>query len=76
MEENKGFIFERINYIILAVGVVVMALGFALMVGGASEDPNVFNPEVYSFRRITLAPIVIVLGLGIELLAIMYRPKK
>lgn len=73
--DNQGFIFERINYIILAVGVAVMALGFALMAGGASPDPEVFNPEVYSFRRITLAPIVIVAGLCIELVAIFYKAK-
>lgn len=74
--ENQGFIFQKENYIILAIGVVIMAIGFALMVGGDSPDPNVFNPEVYSFRRITLAPIVIILGLCVNLYAIFHRSKK
>ena len=60
----------------MGIGAVVMLLGLALMSGGKSSDPNVFNPkEVYSFRRITIAPILIVLGLMVEVYAIMKKPK-
>ena len=68
------FMFDKINYIIMAVGLVVLALGFFLMSGGATTDPNVFpKEEIYSARRITLAPMVILLGFGIELIAIFYK---
>ncbi|PSL48770.1 Protein of unknown function (DUF3098) [Chitinophaga niastensis] len=74
--ENSRPIFSKENYKFMLAGVVVIILGFLLMMGGNSDDPNVFKPEeVYSFRRITLAPIVIVLGLLIEVYAIMRRPK-
>ncbi len=69
-------IFPKENYKFMLAGIVVIVLGFLLMMGGDSSDPNSFKPEqVYSFRRITLAPIVIVLGLVIEVYAIMHRPK-
>ncbi|MFY0253496.1 DUF3098 domain-containing protein [Chitinophaga sp. 30R24] len=69
-------IFPKENYKFMLVGIVVIVLGFLLMMGGNSTDPNTFKPsEVYSFRRITLAPTVIVLGLLIEVYAIMRRPK-
>ena len=69
-------IFDRQNHLWMLIGGVVIVLGFLLMLGGKSADPNVFNKdEVYSFRRITLAPILIVAGLVIEIYAIMKRPK-
>jgi hypothetical protein len=70
------FIFTRTNYIIMIAGVAVILLGFLLMSGGATTDPNVFpKEEIYSFRRITLAPIVIMIGFGIEVVAILKGPK-
>ncbi len=70
------FIFDRTNYIIMITGVVVILLGFLLMSGGATTDMKVFpKEELYSFRRITLAPIVIMIGFGIEIVAILKRPK-
>ncbi len=70
------FIFDSTNYIIMAVGVVIILIGFMLMSGGATSDPNVFPKEdLYSFRRITLAPIVVMLGFAIEIYAILRRPK-
>lgn len=60
----------------MLIGVAVIALGFILMAGGGSEDPNVFNPEIYSFRRIRLAPTLVLIGLGIEIYAILLNPKK
>tara|TARA_B100000683_G_scaffold15383_1_gene15452 strand:+ start:7440 stop:7625 length:186 start_codon:yes stop_codon:yes gene_type:complete len=61
----------------MIVGVLVIALGFFLMAGGKSEDPNIFNPEeVYSFQRITVAPIVVITGFIIETYAIFHKAKK
>jgi hypothetical protein len=69
--------FGKENYTWIIAGLAVIALGLILMAGGKSEDPNVFNPkEVYSFRRITLAPILILLGLTLEVFAIFRKPKK
>jgi hypothetical protein len=69
-------VFAKDNFKIMIAGIAVIVLGFLLMLGGSSGDPNNFKPEeVYSFRRITLAPIVIVLGLLIEVYAIMRKPK-
>ena len=70
------FIFDKTNYIIMIAGVVIILLGFLLMSGGATTDMNVFpKEELYSFRRITLAPIVIMIGFAVEIVAILKRPK-
>lgn len=70
-----GFALEKENYILLAIGFGIIALGFILMAGGASEDPNTFSEEIFSFRRITLAPLVILFGFIFEIYAIMKKPK-
>ena len=76
-ENNKPeFLFDKVNYKILLVGLAVIALGFILMSGGGSEDPNVFNEEIFSFRRIRLAPAVVLLGFGITIYSIVKNPKK
>jgi hypothetical protein len=77
MKEKKIVsIFEKQNYMWMLIGGAVIIAGFLLMIGGKSADPNVFNKdEVYGFRRITLAPILIVAGLIIEIYAIMKKPK-
>lgn len=64
------------NYKLLIAGLVVIFIGFLLMMGGGSDDPNKFNPEIFSTRRITVAPIVVLLGFAIEVVAILYKPKK
>lgn len=65
------------NYILLAIGFAIIIVGYMLMVGGGTDDPKVFNEEeLYSFRRITLAPIVIVAGFIFEIYAIMKKPSK
>ena len=70
------FIFDGTNYAIMIAGVVIILLGFLLMSGGATSDVKVFpKEELYSFRRITLAPIVIMIGFAIEIVAILKRPK-
>jgi hypothetical protein len=69
-------LFGKENYKWMIIGVAVMALGFFLMAGGKSDDVNVFKKEeVYSTTRITIAPILILLGLGIEVFAIFRKPK-
>lgn len=70
------FLFEKRNYVIMVVGLVIIAIGYILMAGGGSDDPNVFNEEMYSFRRIRLAPTLVLLGLGIQIYAIFAQPKK
>jgi hypothetical protein len=76
-EENKHeFLFEKINYKILLIGISVIALGFILMSGGGSDDPNVFNESVFDFRRIRLAPTTVLIGFGITIYAILKNPKK
>ena len=73
---KSEFIFQKKNYIFLFIGLGLIALGFILMSGGGSDDPNVFNPEIYSFRRIRLAPTLILIGLGIQIYAILLNPNK
>ncbi len=63
------------NYIMMLVGLGIIVLGFILMSGGGSDDPAVFNEKMFSFRRITLAPIVVIAGFAFEIFAIMWRPK-
>ncbi len=73
---HSEFIFQRRNYIFMFIGLICIALGFILMSGGGSDDPNVFNPDIYNFRRIRLAPTLVLMGLGIEVYAILLNPHK
>jgi hypothetical protein len=71
-----NFALGRQNYKLIAIGFGIMALGYILMMGGGSKDPNVFNAEaLFSFRRITLSTIIIVAGFLFEIYAIMKKPK-
>jgi|TARA_B100000780_G_scaffold75280_1_gene50657 hypothetical protein len=70
-----NFVFKQKNYILLITGIILIASGLILMIGGGSEDPNKFSYEIFNFRRLTLAPILIVLGFIIEIFAIMYVSK-
>jgi uncharacterized membrane protein len=72
----KRPLLEKRNYQIIIAGIILIALGFILMSGGRSDDPEVFNPEIYNFRRIRLAPTLIIIGLALQAYAILYRPKK
>ncbi|HAT66984.1 MAG TPA: DUF3098 domain-containing protein [Flavobacteriaceae bacterium] len=74
--KNQSFIFEWENYKFMLIGAAFIALGFILMAGGGSDDPNVFNPEIYSWRRIRLAPALILIGFGFEVYAILLNPNK
>lgn len=73
--QPSGFVFEKEGYIILLIGMAFIIVGFMLMSGGGSDDPAVFNPEIFSWRRITLAPVVVMTGFAIEIYAIMRKPK-
>ncbi len=73
-EPRFQFALSKENYILLAIGFVIILIGFLLMMGGRSEDPNVFNQEIFSFRRITLAPLVVLFGFIFEIYAIMKKP--
>ncbi len=75
-EQKKDFLFENSNYKILLVGMVVIALGFILMAGGGSTDPNVFSEDIFNFRRIRLAPTLVLLGFGITIYSILKNPNK
>jgi Protein of unknown function (DUF3098) len=74
--DQSGFAIPKENYKLLLIGFIIIILGFALMIGGGSKDPNVFNKsEIFSTRRITLAPIIVLLGFAFEIWAIMHKPK-
>jgi len=74
---DQTFLFDKDNYMYIIIGIVLILLGFVLMAGGKSADPHQFKyEEIYSFRRITLAPIVMLIGFGLEVYAIMKKPKE
>ncbi|SFS47476.1 DUF3098 domain-containing protein [Lutibacter maritimus] len=79
-EKNQNnqseFLFKKKNYLIMLIGILLIAIGFILMAGGGSDDPTVFNEEIYNFRRIRLAPTLVLIGLAVEIYAIMAKPKK
>jgi hypothetical protein len=73
--KETGFALGKENYKLMAIGFAVIVVGFILMVGGGSDDPEVFNPEIFSFRRITLAPLLLLFGFLFEIYAILKKPK-
>lgn len=74
--QKPEFLFGKKNYIIMVVGLIIIALGFIFMAGGGSDNPEVFNEEIYNWQRIRLAPTLVIIGLGIEIYAILANPKK
>jgi len=74
-ETEKTFVFNRENYILLLSGLALIAIGMIMLVGGGSDDPDVFSYELFSFTRMTIAPLLILAGLVVEIFAIMKRPK-
>ncbi|WP_029209605.1 DUF3098 domain-containing protein [Aquimarina agarilytica] len=73
---SEEFIFGKKNYVFMLIGLACISLGFILMSGGGSDDPNVFNPAIYNFQRIRLAPTLVLIGFGIEVYAILLNPNK
>ncbi|PCJ84673.1 MAG: hypothetical protein COA57_08820 [Flavobacteriales bacterium] len=74
-EQKEQFLFKKENYILFIAGIAAIVIGFLLMGGGGSDDPTVFSREIFSFRRITLAPAVVLLGFCVIMYAIMKKPK-
>lgn len=75
-KQEPGFALGRGNYRLLAIGFAIIVVGFLLMLGGKSESPDQFSDKIFSFRRITLAPVVILAGFIFEIWAIMKKPKE
>ena len=76
-EQSKPeFIFSKRNYKFMLIGLGCIALGFILMSGGGSDDPKVFDPDIFNWRRIRLAPALVLLGFAIEVYAILLKPNK
>ncbi len=73
---RREFVFQKKNYLFMFIGLALISIGFILMSGGGSDDPNVFNPEIYNFRRIRLAPTLVLMGLAVEIYAILLNPHK
>ncbi|MDA8591634.1 DUF3098 domain-containing protein [Flavobacteriaceae bacterium] len=72
---KQNFVFSKKNYIWMFIGLAFIAVGFILMVGGGSDDPNVFSDAVFSVQRIRIAPTLILIGFGIQIYAILLKPK-
>jgi len=74
--QKKEFLFGKRNYRFLLLSIALIAFGFILMTGGGSDDPNFFNPEIFNFRRIRLAPTIVLMGFGLAIYAILMPQKK
>jgi hypothetical protein len=75
-KEKLNFALGRENYKLLAIGFAIIIIGFLLMLGGKSDSPDTFRYNIFSFRRITLAPIVVLGGFIFEIWAIMKKPRE
>ena len=75
-EDQKVMPFGKQNYIIVLIGIALIALGFVLMIGGGSNDPDVFNEKMFNFQRLTLAPILVLAGFVVEIVAIFWKGEK
>lgn len=75
-ESGFEFALNKENYKLLAIGFGIILLGFILMMGSSNSDPKVFNADIYSFRRIVLAPLVVLAGFIFEIYAIMKKPNQ
>ena len=73
---KNDFVFGKKNYQFMLIGFAFIALGFILMAGGGSDDPNVFDESIFSWRRIRLAPTLVLIGFAIEVFAILLNPNK
>lgn len=72
---SKTLPFGKMNYILVLVGIALIALGMILMIGGGSDNPDVFNEKMFDFQRITLAPILVLIGFVVEIVAIFWKKK-
>ena len=76
LSPNKQPLFRKINYILIGIGLLFLVLGYILLAGGGSKDPEIFAPDIFNARRLVVAPILMLIGLIVEIVAIMYRAKK
>ncbi len=75
-ENSRPPLFRKVNYILMGIGVLLLGIGYILLSGGGSEDPNQFSEAIFDTRRLVVAPIMIVAGLAVEIVAIMWHPKR
>ncbi len=75
-EHKTEFLFDKVNYKFLLIGISVIVVGFILMSGGGSDDPKVWDEAVFNFQRIRLAPTIVLIGFGITIYSILKNPKK
>jgi len=73
--EEVNFVFGKKNYLVMAIGLVLLLIGFILLSGGGSQDPNVFNEEIFNTRRMVISPLFMFAGFVLEIYAIMLKPK-
>lgn len=76
MKHHSTSIFGKKNYLIMGIGLAVIAIGFILMSGGGSDNPAVFDASIFNFRRIHLAPALVLIGFAIEIYTILVNPNK
>ena len=76
VDDQKVMPFGKQNYIIVLIGLALLALGFVLMIGGGSDNPDVFNEKMFNFQRLTIAPILVLAGFVVEIVAIFWRKKQ
>lgn len=74
-DNSRTMPFEKTNYLLVLIGIALIVLGMILMIGGGSDDPDVFNPKMFDFQHITLAPILVLIGFVVEIVAIFWRKK-
>jgi len=75
-DKKVEFALGKENYVLLIIGFAIIVFGFLLMIGGKAESPDEFNEAIFSFRRITLAPVIVLFGFVFEIYAIMKKPKQ
>ena len=76
LSPNQQPLFRKMNYILIGIGLLFLALGFILLAGGGSDDPEIFSEAIFDARRLVVAPILMLIGLIVEIVAVMYRTKK
>lgn len=72
--ETPGFALQRINYILIIAGIILIGIGFILMIGGGAQRPDEFSEAIFDTQRLTVAPLLVLLGYAVEIIAIMYKP--
>ncbi len=74
--DKSAFLFTKENYYIMITGLVLILIGFILMIGGGSDDPKVFNEAIFNTQRLTVSPLILLIGYALQIVAIFYRKKE